>query len=83
MVIRAAKNPELSKGGNAYAVWYDKAGKAGVTIKNNTIVTVPGAKGTKAFAATTDGKGDASETIAGENAVIAVTKKNEVVAAKE
>ena len=55
---------------------YGNAGKAGVTIMNNTIVTVPGAKGTKAFVATTDGKGDASETIAGENTVISATKEN-------
>jgi len=69
VVVRGAQNPELAAGGNAYGIWFDKAGMAGV-VKGNVIVTVPGRKGVKAVAATTDGRDDATSSLAGANRVV-------------
>ena len=71
VVVRGARRavPD-SPAGNACAVRLGKAQKAAVTIKDNTIVTIPGARA-KAVAVTIDGKSDSSKSVEEDNRIIA------------
>ena len=74
VVVRGALNPEFGAGGNAYGIWFGSVDPSAVSIKDNTIVTVPGAPGAKAVSVTTDGKDGGPEPVVKNNQVVTAAK---------